>query len=178
MITTKSVKPASAAVNSTLVLFGSKKWLFADSVKQFAYGPPATVRDPNPHRRNCPIFRRFATPLLPPTRCRPIPLDLTAHPSIPSVPVVGRSGLASPQTVAGSDVLPPRVTSSKCHVLPAVVRSSPAVAADSSATSSRFLGATLADATDSPGCRPAGSTSDDESSNLSAASNVGMWSNR
>jgi hypothetical protein len=40
MIPTNSVKPASAAVNSTLVLFGSKKRLFACSVKQFAYGPP------------------------------------------------------------------------------------------------------------------------------------------
>jgi hypothetical protein len=42
MIPTKSMKPASPAVNSTLVLFGSKKRLFACSVKQFAYGPLPT----------------------------------------------------------------------------------------------------------------------------------------
>jgi len=33
--------------------------LFADSVKQFSYGPPPTVGEPNPHRRICPIFRHF-----------------------------------------------------------------------------------------------------------------------
>src|SRR5271163_1837228 len=27
--------------------------LFADSVKQFSFGPPP-LRDPNPHRQNCP----------------------------------------------------------------------------------------------------------------------------
>jgi hypothetical protein len=27
---------------------------FADSVKQFSYGPPPTLRDPNPRPRNCP----------------------------------------------------------------------------------------------------------------------------
>src|SRR6266849_2699372 len=30
-----------------------------DIVKQFSSGPPPTVREPNQHRRNCPIFRHF-----------------------------------------------------------------------------------------------------------------------
>src|SRR5713226_6317329 len=77
--------------------------------------------------------------------------------SIPSAPVATRSGPASPRTVADSDVLPPAIASSNAHVLPAVLRSLPVVAAGSSATSSQSLSADPAAATNSPGCRPAGS---------------------
>src|ERR1019366_667253 len=85
-------------------------------------------------------------------RCRP-----DHHLSIPSVPAVARSDPASPRTDACSNVLPPAVASSNAHVLPAVLRSSPAVAASWSGTSSQSLSATPAAATGFPGCRPTGS---------------------
>jgi|ERR1039458_5029793 hypothetical protein len=60
--------------------------------------------------------------------------------SIPSVPGAERSGPASPRTAA-SDILPPAVASSNAHVLPTGLRSSPAVAANWSGTSSQSLSA-------------------------------------
>jgi len=59
---------------------------------------------------------------------------------------------------AGSDVLPPVRARSTAHASPAILPSSLAVAADSSATSSRFVGAAPAAATNSPSCTPTGST--------------------
>src|ERR1019366_7193815 len=85
-------------------------------------------------------------------RCRP-----DHHLSSPSVPAVARSGPAWLRTAAASDVLPPAVASSNAHVLPTVLRSSPAVAASWSGTSSQSLSANPDAATNSPGCGPADS---------------------
>src|ERR1039457_4856680 len=76
---------------------------------------------------------------------------------IPSEATAWRSAPASPRTAAASDVRPPTIASSSGHASPAVRPSSPAAAASWSATSSRFAWAMPAAATDSPGCRPAGS---------------------
>ena len=108
--------------------------------------------------RNCPFVANSCNTSLYPNqfingfRCR------MAHgPPIPSVSVAARSSLASPRTAAASDLLPPAIASSNAHVSPVVRRFSPAVAANLSATSSRFAWATSAAATNSPGCRPVGS---------------------
>jgi len=69
-----------------------------------------------------------------------------------------RSGPAWLQPAAASDVLPPAIASSNAHISPVALRFSPAVAADSSATISRFLGAAPVAAIDCPGCRPVHST--------------------
>jgi hypothetical protein len=81
----------------------------------------------------CPTF---ATPLLIPTRCRPIPIRTGPASAIPPVPAAARFGPASLRTAAGSDVLPLGEASSNAHVSPAALRSSPAVAANWSASTS------------------------------------------
>ena len=91
--------------------------------------------------RNCPRFwPAFATPLLPPNRCRRIPL-LTRLPSLPSESVAVQSGSAWIGTVAGSGIRPRLAASSAAHASPVAHLSSTGVAAGSSATSSRFAGA-------------------------------------
>jgi hypothetical protein len=60
--------------------------------------------------------------------------------AIPSVPVAARFVPASRRTVAGSDVLPLGAANGNAHVSPAVLPSSPAVAANSSASTSRWVG--------------------------------------
>jgi hypothetical protein len=49
--------------------------LFADRVSNnFHTDRPLTLRDPNPHRRNCPIFRHFCNTSPCRALCRQIPL--------------------------------------------------------------------------------------------------------
>ncbi len=83
----------------------------------------------------------------PASRARAIPPEAKAR----------RSARAYCQITVSSYGSSPRTANNSGHTLPAVRPSSPAAAASWSTTSSRFTGATPAAATDSPGCRPAGS---------------------
>ena len=77
--------------------------------------------------------------------------------AIPPEATARRSAGAYCQTTVSSDGSPPTAANNTGHVSPAVRPSSPAAAANSSATSSRFAWATPAVATNCPSCRPAGS---------------------
>jgi hypothetical protein len=59
------------------------------------------------------------------------------------------------QTTVSSDGSPPRAANNSEHVSLVVLPSSPAVAANSSATNSQSSAGVPADATDSPSCKPA-----------------------
>ena len=116
--------------------------LFATSPDPFSSERPRQRGSPHRHDRNRSILRPvLATLLL--AHLWAVRFSMLTRPLylfIPLALVVVQSGPALPRIAAGSDALPPAKTSSSAHVSPAALPSSPAVAANSSATSSRFAG--------------------------------------
>src|ERR1039457_2489989 len=99
--------------------------------------------------------RSFGIPLLAPYALVSFRCGLDHLPIIiPSVSAAVRSDSASLRIAVDSGVLLPRKANSIGRVLPAVLRSSSVVAADSLTTTSRLLWSPPAAATDSPSCTP------------------------
>src|ERR1035437_10207524 len=117
--------------------------------------------------QNCSLWQQLLRnpdlPLAQPTTPTPLHLfassrtDLFDHQALVTLLAAAAPQSVSPcsQRAAASDGSPPTTANNNVHASPAVHPSSPAAAANWSATSSRFAWATPAAATNCPSCRPA-----------------------